>query len=247
MNIIKKTIPTSNYQVGRTRTITKIVIHWMAGTLAGAQARFTNPTSSVSAHYGIEDDNIYQWVDEKDTAFHAGNFTVNQESIGIEHSAHTDRPASEDTYKNAGELVGAICKRWKIPLDREHIIKHSQIKATQCPGTMDLDKIISIAKSGIIPVMDADKTRAIQNLDNYRQVRPVGFGSSYEGFVNEIIGNDKDIANVKKSLIEAQLKIKQLEAQLASTPIPVPGVPSTSLTKKDIADLLRDLAKLAEA
>jgi hypothetical protein len=149
MNIQKQAIPTTNYEVGRRgNSIKKIVIHWMVTTLAGADAQFKKVNGGTSAHYGIENDVIYQWVEDKDTAYHAGKFSVNLESIGIEHSADPNRPATDQTYKTSGELVRIICLKYNIPIDRTHIIKHSQVVATQCPGTIDIDKIINYAKQG---------------------------------------------------------------------------------------------------
>lgn len=146
--IIKQTIPSSNYDKSR-KPITHIVIHWIVGNLASADATFKNPARNASAHYGIEDSTIFQWVNEAHTAYHAGNYAYNQKSIGIEHSAAPDRPASEATYQTSGKLIAEIAKRYSIPLDRAHIVGHKEVSATQCPGTMDIDKLISIAKGGV--------------------------------------------------------------------------------------------------
>ena len=148
--IIKQPIPANNYDKSR-KPIDRIVIHWMAGTLAGANARFKDPASGVSAHYGIEGSTIFQWVEEGHTAYHCGNYTYNQRSIGIEHSADPNRPATEETYQSSGRLIADIAKRYNIPLDRAHIIGHKEVTATQCPGTMDIDKLIKIAKGVTIP------------------------------------------------------------------------------------------------
>lgn len=131
--------------------ITTIVIHWFGvGTLDSANSRFQNNTASnrASAHYGISDNTIYQWVKEEEVAWHAGVYAVNQRSIGIEHDATTTKNASEKTYQTSGQLVADICKRNNIPLNRTHIIGHNEVSATQCPGTLDIDKIISLAKGG---------------------------------------------------------------------------------------------------
>ena len=149
MTIIQKPSPN---QDGNRKPITKVVIHWIVGNLASADAVFAKP-GGVSAHYGVEDNTIHQYVAEDKVAYHAGVYSVNQESIGIEHSASPDRPASNATYATSGELIAQICKKYSIPLDREHIIKHSQIKATQCPGTMDIDRLITIAKSYTVPMV----------------------------------------------------------------------------------------------
>jgi len=141
----KTWVGSPNYDESRA-TIDRVVIHWMAGTLASADAQFKK-TGGTSAHYGIENDVVHQYVLEKNTAYHAGNYAMNQRSIGIEHSAAPGRDATEETYKTSGELVAQIAKAYNIPLDRAHIIKHSEVVPTQCCGTVDVDKIISIARS----------------------------------------------------------------------------------------------------
>src|SRR3990167_10723145 len=132
-----------NFAIGRqNEKITKICLHWIVGKLSAADAVFNNPDRQVSAHYGIGHTTIHQYVREEDTAYHAGNLTVNRQSIGIEHEGGPDLPISEDTHKTSIELVTDICRRYNIPADRQHILKHSKIKATQCPGTLDIDRII---------------------------------------------------------------------------------------------------------
>jgi len=145
MNIIWKGSP--NF-IKRTTPVKKIVIHWFGvGTLESANSRFQNPASQVSAHYGISKGRVWQWVKENDVAFHAGNLAVNKESIGIENDATLNgHDLSEQDYLLSAQLVRDICQRHNIPLDREHIIPHSQVKPTQCPGTINIDKIINLAK-----------------------------------------------------------------------------------------------------
>lgn len=144
MSIIWKGSP--NFDNNR-KPITMIVIHWFGmGTLEGASATFQKKPGT-SAHYGISDNRVWQWVKEEHVAYHAGNYSVNQKSIGIEHDANPDKKLSEASYQTSGNLVADICKRYNIPLDRKHIIKHSEVpRATRCCGTIDIDKIISIAK-----------------------------------------------------------------------------------------------------
>lgn len=134
----------NNYEAGRKgQKITKVVLHWIVGKLSAADATFQDPTRIASAHYGIGPSEVHQYVKEEDTAYHAGNLTVNRQSIGIEHQGGPDIPITEDTYKQSIELVADICKRYGIPADREHILKHKEIKATQCPGTLDVDRIVN--------------------------------------------------------------------------------------------------------
>lgn len=146
MNIIQKDTP--NYTEGRDGKFIKyIVIHWIGqGTADSTIPWFANPASQVSAHYLVSDDTIYQFVDNQDTAWHAGNWTMNCESIGIEHVATPDRMMSDSSYETSGALVRQLSNQYGIPLDRDHIIGHREVKATQCPGTIDIDRIIQIAK-----------------------------------------------------------------------------------------------------
>ncbi len=137
----------------RTKPVKKIVIHWFGlGTLESANTRFQNAANKVSAHYGISKGRIWQWVKEEDVAWHAGDGAVNAESIGIEHDATTDHNLSDQDYKLSGQLVAEIAKRHNILLDRAHIIGHKEVKPTQCPGTIDIDRIISIAMQTTLKV-----------------------------------------------------------------------------------------------
>jgi N-acetylmuramoyl-L-alanine amidase CwlA len=146
MNIMWKGSP--NY-TKRTKKIKKIIIHWFGlGTLESANARFQKKENQVSAHYGVSKGRIWQWVHEENVAFHAGVYSVNQESIGIEHDATLNgHDLSDVDYLNSGKLIADISKRHNIPLDRKHVLKHSEVKATQCCGTVDVDRLIAIAKN----------------------------------------------------------------------------------------------------
>jgi len=138
----------NNYGIGRAgHKVDKIILHWIAGTLASCDATFQNPTRKASAHYGIGGDKLHQYVNESDTAWHAGNLTVNRQSIGIEHEGGPTIPISDKTYKTSSLLIRDICQRYGIPLDRKHIKGHNEISATQCPGTLDIDRLIKMAKT----------------------------------------------------------------------------------------------------
>ena len=149
---------TNNYTVGRGgKKISKVVMHWIVGTIESADATFANPDRKASAHYGIGDDEIHQYVKEEDTAWHASNWTINQESIGIEHEGGwllddgTRKVPTDKTHETSAQLIADICRRHSIPLDREHIRIHNEYSATACPGTLDVNKIIERAKVLLAP------------------------------------------------------------------------------------------------
>jgi len=121
--------------------ITDIVLHWMDGTLAGADARFADAAEEVSAHYGIEDATIHQYVALPETAWQSGDKPENQRSIGIEHSADPKRPASAQTVATSVALITALCRKYSI--DPSHIYPHKKFYPTQCPGTLPIADIVA--------------------------------------------------------------------------------------------------------
>lgn len=132
---------TENYTAGRDGTaIDRIVIHYIVGTLAAADATFANPSSGVSAHYGIGEGSLHQYVSENNTSWHAGDFPMNQRSIGIEHSADPDRAPSESTYDISVDLCTQICQDYGLD-PQTQIIPHHRVVATACPGTVNVQRI----------------------------------------------------------------------------------------------------------
>lgn len=139
-------IGSPNFWDGRSgKSIDRIVIHWMDGTLAGTDRTFQDENRQTSAHYGIENKEVHQYVKIEDAAWHSGSGNMNLRSIGIEHSAAPGRDASAETIQTSAELIAKLCKDYNIPCDRVHIIKHSEVIATTCPGTIPIDDIISRA------------------------------------------------------------------------------------------------------
>jgi N-acetyl-anhydromuramyl-L-alanine amidase AmpD len=107
-----------------------IVIHVTDGSFAGAVSWLTNPQSHVSAHYAVSrDGEIAQMVARKDIAWHAGNHVVNAESIGIEHEGVTDDISgfTDAEYRASARLVAWLARLYDIPIDRQHIIGHSEV------------------------------------------------------------------------------------------------------------------------
>jgi N-acetyl-anhydromuramyl-L-alanine amidase AmpD len=115
-----------------------IVIHVTQGSYASAIDWFQNPRSRVSAHYVIRssDGEVTQLVREQDIAWHAGNWTYNTQSIGIEHEGFVNDCSwfTEAMYQSSAALTRALAARYAIPLDRQHIIGHVEV-----PGATHTD------------------------------------------------------------------------------------------------------------
>jgi N-acetyl-anhydromuramyl-L-alanine amidase AmpD len=121
-------------------TITTIVIHATdGGTLGGNVWWLSAGHSHASAHYVISrDGSIVQLVHLSDIAWHAGNWKVNQHSIGIEHVGDTYDPAgfSNAEYTSSAKLAAWLVRRYDIPVDRAHIIGHSQVPDPNDPALL---------------------------------------------------------------------------------------------------------------
>ena len=73
----------------------------------------------------------------------------NQRSIGIENVNSTGAPnwsVAHATVVNTAKLVADICKRYNIPIDRSHILAHREVTATACPGGLNVDEVVKLAK-----------------------------------------------------------------------------------------------------
>ncbi|SEF28780.1 N-acetylmuramoyl-L-alanine amidase [Amycolatopsis pretoriensis] len=97
-----------------------------------AIATFREPSSGSSAHYVIRssDGQVTQMVPTKDVAWHAGNWTMNEHSIGIEHegiAAQGSTWYTEQMYQASANLVKYLAAKYHIPLDRQHILGHEDI------------------------------------------------------------------------------------------------------------------------
>ncbi|MFJ6836321.1 N-acetylmuramoyl-L-alanine amidase [Streptomyces sp. NPDC091209] len=111
--------------------IDTIVIHDTESSYESAIATFQSASGSA-AHYVMRssDGAVTQMVPTKDIAFHAGNYSTNLHSIGIEHegyAAHGGTWYTEAQYEATASLVRYLSDRFGIPLDREHIIGHDNV------------------------------------------------------------------------------------------------------------------------
>ena len=198
-----KFIGSPNFDNSR-KPIKQVVIHWIVGDLTSADATFQK-VGGVSAHYGVEDEIIHQYVLEEDTAYAVGVYYRNQESISIEHSASPDRLASNATYSTSAKLIADICQRNNIPVDRQHIIGHNEIKATQCTGTMDIDRLIREANSEIIAQPIAQLTlqtiipkELLEGEDQNLEIQQVA------GLLKDGKRDNLDLQNCRKELKQCQ-------------------------------------------
>jgi len=114
-----------------------IVIHDIEGSYAGAIQWFQNPAAQSSAHYVVSATGaITQMVAEHDIAWHAGNWDYNTRAIGIEHEGFVSCSTcyTDAEYQASAHLAASICSRWGVPMDRSHVIGHSEVPDPNNPG-----------------------------------------------------------------------------------------------------------------
>ena len=152
--------------------IDRIIIHHNAGTSDEGARRtwYVSTGIGTSAHYQVTPDKIWGCVGENFVAYHAGNYPMNQRSIGIEHLNNTGAPTwtiAEETYRNSAKLIRDICERNGIPIDRQHILKHGEVSPTACPGGIDIDRLVRMARDGVQTQQDKKPTGkvVIRNVD----------------------------------------------------------------------------------
>ncbi|MEU0626908.1 N-acetylmuramoyl-L-alanine amidase [Streptomyces sp. NPDC005989] len=134
-------------------TIDRVVIHVTQGSYQSAVKVFQDPGHGAAAHYVVrKDGHVTQMIRELDVAFHAGNRSYNERSVGIEHEGFVERPQdfTAAMYGASARLTAAICGRYGIPVDREHIIGHVEVPGTDHtdPGKgWDWDRYLKLVRA----------------------------------------------------------------------------------------------------
>jgi hypothetical protein len=116
--------------------VKKIVIHVAEGSYSGTISWLENCAAGASAHYVVSSKGgMAQCVRNENIAWHAGWWDTNTHSIGIEHAGYIDNPEwfTRSMYHTSARLSAWLCKKYKIPIDRKHIISHSQVPG--CSGS----------------------------------------------------------------------------------------------------------------
>ena len=115
-----------------TESIDKLVVHVTEGAFWGSVRWLKSPRAHASSHYVVSrGGRIVQLVHLSDIAWHAGNWKVNTQSVGIEHEGFTYGPGgfTNAQYHASARLAGWIARRSLMPIDRAHVIGHAEVPA----------------------------------------------------------------------------------------------------------------------
>lgn len=134
----------ANFQPGRKSPVQYIVVHYTANK--GDTARnnadyFAREETKTSAHYFVDEKEVWQSVKDEDTAYHCGAKTYkhplcrNYNSIGVEmciwDKGGKVRPG---TATKAAEVVRGLMARYNVPLER--VLRHYDVTGKNCPLPM---------------------------------------------------------------------------------------------------------------
>lgn len=133
-----------NYRAGRSAPVRYIVVHYTANkgdTAKNNADYFARTITKTSAHYFVDEKEVWQSVREKDTAYHCGAdtykhpFCRNRNSIGVEmcllDKSGNIRPGTIDT---ALSVVRQLMAAYDIPIDR--VLRHYDVTGKNCPRPM---------------------------------------------------------------------------------------------------------------
>jgi N-acetyl-anhydromuramyl-L-alanine amidase AmpD len=112
------------------QSVDRIVVHVTEGSFWGSVQWLQNPRAHVSSHFVVgRGGKIVQLVHLSDIAWHAGHWGTNVRSVGIEHEGFTYGPNgfTKAQYEQSARLTAWLAKRSLMPIDRKHIIGHSEV------------------------------------------------------------------------------------------------------------------------
>ena len=180
-------VPGRNLRSGDATGVGGIVIHWwgepsgqshqgVVDYLSGENVRWS------SAHYVVSGDRITQLVGLEDTAFHAGVYDINAQSIGIECRPEMDDATVSRVRDLVQKLNGRFGPLWLEP--------HQAFSSTGCPGTyMSMIpelKVLAAGSSEFPPTPSVvDENNGLLDVDGY-------WGSATTRRLQEMLGTPTD-------------------------------------------------------
>ena len=140
---IKRNITTKNFDSGSINRIKYIVVHFTAnnGDTAYGNTNYFKSYRGASAHYFVDENGIYQSVEDKNIAWHCGakkykhSTCRNSNSLGVELCSRKDSKGNfyfmDKTVDNTVELVKMLMAKYNVPI--ANVIRHYDVTGKNCP------------------------------------------------------------------------------------------------------------------
>lgn len=140
MLTIQRKISFYNFSSRNGNSVKYIVLHYTANkgdTAKNNVDYFYGGNRSASAHYFVDDNSIWQCVEESNAAWAVGDGKgaygiTNQNSISIEMCCNTSGVISETTEGNALELVKYLQNKYKV--SNNNVVRHYDASRKMCPN-----------------------------------------------------------------------------------------------------------------
>ena len=147
MSIPFKEARAENFRAASRRPsdIRYLVIHFTANDGDSAKNNadyFAREAPGASAHFFVDEREIWQSVQEKDIAWHCGTrgmyfhpYCRNANSLGVELCSRKRGEKyyfTPETVKNAQQFVRSLMKRYGIPA--ENVVRHYDVTHKNCPA-----------------------------------------------------------------------------------------------------------------
>ena len=162
---IEKNLTAINRTVKASRNIKYIVVHYtgnVGDTAYNNTKYFKSEYRGSSAHYFVDENSIWQCVEDKDVAWHCGAKKYyhaecrNANAIGVEMCNSVSRNLAVE--KNTAELVRYLMGKYNIDID--HVVRHYDVTHKSCPAPLvDSGNWVDF-KSKIINRSDDEMTEA---------------------------------------------------------------------------------------
>lgn len=176
MLTIQKNLTAINRTVKSKRDIEYIVVHYtgnVGDTAYNNTKYFKSEYRGSSAHYFVDEDSIWQCVEDKDVAWHCGTQGKyyhkecrNANAIGVEMCNSVGRNLAVE--KNTAELVRHLMDKYNIDID--HVVRHYDVTLKDCPKTFLDNSVWEKFKLQIMNGSDDEMTEAekakIQAIDD---------------------------------------------------------------------------------
>lgn len=145
MQINFKQCNSGNYQKGRSKAIEYLVIHYTSnkGDTAKNNADYFARESNIkaSAHYFVDENEVWQSVLDTDTAWHCGakaykhKYCRNANSLGIEICMLNSKgEIVQASINKAAELTSYLMQKYNI--SKDNVIRHFDVTGKDCPAPM---------------------------------------------------------------------------------------------------------------
>ena len=178
MQINFKLSNSGNYQKGRSKTINYLVIHYTGnkGDTANNNAvYFAREDVSKSAHYFVDENEVWQSVPDTDTAWHCGAKTYkhkscrNANSLGIEICMLNSKgQVVQASINKAAELASYLMQKYNI--SKDNVIRHFDVTGKDCPAPMVEDETLWVNfKNKLCEVEQMKVYKYVPDMPDYAQ------------------------------------------------------------------------------